>query len=937
MFKERYWKTRALLLTLTLWAPMCPHKKENYMNFDPQKTMFLIDGSAFLYRAYYSLRPLTSPQGVPVQAVFSFCRMIKKLADQFGPHNIALVWDSKGKTIRHEMFQDYKATRQAAPSDLFVQKEYILKFADMIGLKNIAKPGVEADDLLYSIAQDFKKDTKVVLITADKDMAQALDENVVMFDPFKEQFIDIKAFEHKMGFPLSKLPFYFALIGDTSDNIPGVRGIGPKGATDLVQAFDSLEELYSKVDTLKKERTRQLLQESKDNAFLSEKLFRLQYYDLGLKKADFAFDINNWENARPLFEELNFKSLLKEMGEAPGVQTSLIPVDQGENVWEKYQFITISTLPDLQKLCTELVSASAFAIDTETTGLDALQDACIGISISYKEGTAYYIPCGHQVNEPHIPCADVFATLKPIFENPNIKKYLFHTKFDQLVLWHSGIVLKGVEFDGLIAANLLLKEWQKMGLKDLSLQYFNERMLTFAQVVKDNKYKDFSSVPLKLATDYAAADAHQTLKLTKVLEKELVDQGFATLFTDIEMPLSQILYAMERTGILVDLTVLSALDKHVTRDLAQLLEDITALVGDKYKNINLNSTRQVGELLFAHLQLPPKKKSAKGTGYSTDQEVLEELSKLHPVPALILKYRELYKLKSTYIDALPTYINPETQRIHTTFSQTSVATGRLASYDPNLQNIPTDPGYGVEIRAAFKPEPGHVFLSADYSQIELRVLAHLSEDKNLMTAFLSGHDIHAETAARLFDVTLAQVTHEQRQLGKRINFSILYGLTPYGLSKDLAIPFKDAKTYIEKYFSQYPQVSAWMEEVIEKTKKHGYVTTHWGRRRYMPGIYEKNRSLYELARRIAINTKAQGTAAEIMKIGMINLTQAFKEHKLGAHMLLQIHDELLISVPEKELEKTEHLVKQVLESVVNWKVPLIVTTRSGRDWKEVTK
>ena len=409
------------------------------------------------------------------------------------------------------------------------------------------------------------------------------------------------------------------------------------------------------------------------------------------------------------------------------------------------------------------------------------------------------------------------------------------------------------------------------------------------------------------------------------------------IFYDIELPLVKILTAMEIEGIYLDKEILEKLNIYVVVDLERIKSEVIALSGCS-EDINLNSPKQIENLLFTTLKLEPLKKSTKRTGFSTDVEVLQMLAKTHPVPALLLHYRELSKLKNTYIDALPEYINPETGKIHTTFTQTGVATGRLASSDPNLQNIPTDTRYHIHIRSAFKPEEGHVFLSADYSQIELRVLAYLSKDAALIDAFLNDKDIHAQTAAKLFDVPpLLEVTQEQRQVGKRINFSILYGLTPYGLAKDLDIPFKRAQTYIEKYFAQYPGVSVWMEDIINETKEHGYVTTYWGRRRYVPNIYEKNKMLYDLGRRIAINTKAQGTAAEIMKIGMINLDRAFAENNLQAKMILQIHDELLISVPKDQQEKTEAVVKKVLESVVDWNVPLKVTTRFGNNWQEITK
>ncbi len=907
------------------------HSKDFPMKFDPKKTIFLIDGSSFLYRAYYGTRPLHTPQGVPVQAVYSFCRMIKKLVDSFDPSYLILVWDSKGPTTRHEMYHEYKATRQAPPSDLFEQKEYITKFADLIELRQVAKSGLEADDIMYSIAQERSKDgDMVVLITSDKDMGQALNKNTVMYDAFKDVVLDEAAFQEKMGFPVDKIIFYFALLGDSSDNIPGVKGIGDKTATELVNQFASLKDMYANLDQVQKNRVRELLATQKDNAFLSEKLFALQYHASNLTKENLAFNKANWVQARPLFRDLNFKSLLKDIDEN-------IPLEAKAEKLHIYDFKAVTTAQQLKEVCDLLQQKKAFALDTETTGLDSLQDPMIGLSVSAVEGASYYIPCGHHTDEPQLKREEVVAALKPIFEDPLIKKYLHHAKFDALVLYAAGIELKGLAFDSMVAANLLAQDWQRIGLKYLSEYYFDEAMLTFDDVVTKFKRKDFSYVPIDQATQYAAGDAHQTLKLTRELERELADEPvLKKLYDTIEFPLVDILTRMEAQGVFVDRGMLGVLGAQVDKQLAVLIDQIMALVGENKKDINLNSPKQVEKLLFTDLNLPPQKKSAKGTGFSTDQEVLEILAPMHPVPGLILKYRELFKLKSTYIDALPMYINPTTDHVHTTFNQVAVATGRLASSDPNLQNIPAS-GLGLEIRAAFKPEEGHSFISADYSQIELRVLAHLSQDKKLVHAFLSGADVHTETAALLFNVPFQKVTSEQRQIGKRINFSILYGLTPFGLSKDLGIPFKDAKEYIATYFAQYPGVSAWMEGVVEETKKHGYVQTYWGRRRYIPAIYEQNKTLYEEARRVAINTKAQGTAAEIMKLGMINLDSALRAQNLDAHIVLQIHDELLISVDNAQKDAMATLAKATLESVVDWHVPLLVTTRMGKDWKEVTK
>lgn len=908
------------------------------MNFDVKKTLFLIDGSSFLYRAYYGLKPLHSPAGMPVQAVFSFCRMIRKLIDTYGPENIVLVWDSKGKTTRHEMFPEYKATRQAAPSDLFDQKEYIIQFAEMIGMPQVAQVGIEADDLMYSLAKDWmaQPERAVVFVTLDKDMGQALTlgQQVYLLDAFKEQFSDAAAVQTKMELPVEKMPFYFALLGDASDNIPGVKGIGKKTGIDLVNQFDSLEDMYSRLHEIKKAGVKTALLTYKDDAFLSFQLFLLQYHPLHLTPEQLIFDPQNWNKARPLFEELGFKSLTAGAGETK--QERVQNVQDKLDYWKAYNFKLVTTVQQLMQMCEHLKAKGAFAVDTETTGLQPLEVELVGISFCSDEQSAYYVPCGHKTGELELSQAEVIAALKPILEDAQYKKYLHNAKYDQLVFAAHGIELTGIALDTLIGANLIIKEWQSASLKKLSHSFFNQEMLTYEDVVKAHKYKDFSYVPHELAALYSCADSYQTFRLVSIIEDAFKQEPkIYDLYRLIEHPLMQVLYEMEKEGVNLDVNLLQELDIKVSAEITTIEAAIAQVVGKE--TINLNSPSQMEYLLFSVLQLPPQKKSPTGK-FSTDAEVLKILAALHPIPALIIKYRELAKLKNTYIDALPTYVNKNTHRLHTTFSQTAVATGRLASSNPNLQNIPADAnGYGIEVRAAFKAGQGRVFISADYSQIELRVLAYLSQDDNLLTAFLQGNDIHTQTSARLFEVALAAVTHEQRQLGKRINFSILYGLTPYGLSKDLGISFKDAKKYIERYFEQYPQVSVWMLSVVEYAKKHGYVETFWGRRRYIPTIYEKNRTMYEEACRIAINTVAQGTAAEIMKLGMIEVRKKLLAQYPDSFIVLQIHDELIISAPEADADAVEKLVQQTLESVVQWNVPLVVTTRNGADWKEITK
>ncbi|HBL98894.1 TPA: DNA polymerase I [Candidatus Dependentiae bacterium] len=931
-----------------------------------KKTIYLIDGSSFFYRAYYALGSLTTPDGTPVQAVYGFCRMIKRVIDRFSPEYLAVVWDSQGKTVRHTLFENYKATRQATPSDFAVQKELVLEFERLIGLKQFMVSGVEADDILATLARDFSQQGyNVIVISSDKDLGQLATNTVQIYDPFKDKILDQETLEKAYGFPLAKLPFYYALIGDTSDNIPGVRGIGPKTAVALVTQFNSLEELYAHLPSVEKERTRKLLEEHKDEAFLSEKLFQIQYPPISTTIQELNLQENAFDKARPLFERLRFSSLLKLLPESTNSSPNTSPDESSSRppsllASVKYQFKSITTEKELEQVCRAIKQKGSCAIDTETTSVKVLQTTLVGISLCYEKGSAFYIPVGPQLTanrtqpketqmviggspESSAPAPTTLSTktiinyLKPLFEDASIKKYLHNAKFDLLVLRSTtAMEIKGLAFDTMVAAGLVREDGGQIGLKALSEFYLNERMLSFKDVVTDHKLTTFAEVPLETATQYAAADAHQTLSLVDILQKALISQAMDTLYNTIENPLIQVLCDMEWEGIDIDINVLQELDGKVTKKLAAIKKDIEALVGMTEAELNLNSPQQVSALLFERLKLNPGRKTSGKTGYSTDIDVLSDLAQIHPVPGLIIRYRELAKLKSTYLIALQKEVNPKTGRIHTTFKQTTVATGRLASVEPNLQNIPAEKDAEFSVRSAFKAPEGYRLISADYSQIELRVLAYLSQDPALKQAFLNAEDIHARTASALFDVELKNVTPHQRQVAKRINFSILYGLTPFGLAQDLKISQHDAKLYIDKYMAQYKDVQAWMEKAVEEAKKQGYVTTLWGRRRPVPGIYEKNHTLYQLARRIAINTKAQGTAADLMKAGMVNLADRLKNEMPQVKILLQIHDELIVAAPEREVEVASQLVKETLEHVVEWDIPLVVNVCSGKTWQDVS-
>lgn len=897
-----------------------------------EKTVYLIDASSYLYRAFYSIKPLSTPEGEQVNAVFGFCRMLKKLIDSFDPRYCALVWDSKGETARHEEYPAYKATRQAPPDTLFTQKDRIIQICDAIGIKQVAQTGIEADDLLYALSKDFTAEGfYVVVITADKDMGQLLtNESIRIYDPLKDKLYDRAAYEERLGMPVDRVLLYYALVGDSSDNIPGVAGIGDKSALELVSRFATMNEVYANLDSITSKRSLSALQNHKDDAFLSEKLFKLRYYQTNIAANDTAFTATQWSKAVDLFKLLNFKSLISST-------TTTAPYTDRLAYWKKQ--ITVQVITDeaaLIALCATLKQAGAFAIDTETDGRPPLDCTLVGISVACEPTVGYYIPCGHTTGETQLDATTIARHLAPLCSDHTIKKYLQNTKFDQKVLSQHGIHFKGIAHDTMIAASLVVPDGQRVGLKTLSEFYLHESMIEFDDLVDGKKIKTFAQISIQEGSWYAALDAIQTLKLVPILEKEIAKHHLQELYTSLELPTTQVLYEMESAGIWCDATVLSHLRVIINRKLARLEEDITHAAGLLIP-INLNSPKQVQDLLFNQLKLPPVVKNASGD-QSTKHAVLVELAPLHPVPKMLLEHRELSKLLNTYVDALPASINARTGRIHTNFNQTGVATGRLSSTDPNMQNIPVgDADDHLTVRSAFKAGEGKLFVSADYSQIELRILAYLSQDPTLIAAFKEERDIHRETAVHLFDKKADDITHEERQIGKRINFSVLYGITPFGLSKDLKISLASAKHYIDRYFGRYKGVAAWMEAVIAQAQKDGYVTTHWGRRRYIPAIRERNKVLFQEACRVAVNTVAQGTAAEVMKKAMIQLNQKFKDHKIPAQLLLQIHDEILVETAAEQVDLVEELTKQTLESIVDWNVHLTATTRRGADWQTVSK
>ncbi len=892
---------------------------------DPQKTLYLIDGTAYIHRAFHAIRGLKTSKGMPSNAAFGFTRMLIKLMADHQPVYAAMFFDSKGPTFRHEMFADYKANRPPMPDDMAVQIPYIKAVTEGFSLPVIEIQGFEADDLIGTCARAAEKNGfEVVMVTGDKDFIQLITEKTVIWDPMKDQTIDRDSVAKEMGIAPQQMVDILGLAGDASDNIPGVPGIGPKSAVALLQTFGSIDNIYEHIDEVKSAGQREKLGANKDRAFLSRDLARIR------TDAPIAFDVASFKLSPPdnaklakLFKELEFRQLQKEY-----------PAASGHLSEKRYQ--TIVDADALASLVLTIESAGTVALDTETTGVDTMTAALVGLSFSVAADEAFYIPCGHDY--PGVPAQlsidDVLAVLKPVLENPDIAKIGQNIKYDWAMLSRYGIGLAGVTFDTMIASYLLNPEKRAHSLDQIALDYLDHRMISYEEVTADDgdrKISDFSKVALEKAVPYACEDADMTLAAYHKLQPELASAGLMPLFETVEMPLVPVLLKMEKTGIRVDPNRLIELSKDLSAKLDQLEQTIYATAGETF---NINSPQQLGVILFDKLKLPVQKKTKKKTGYSTDVDVLITLAGYHELPALILENRTLAKLKSTYVDALFTMIHPETGRVHTSFNQTVTATGRLSSSRPNLQNIPIRTEAGRDIRKAFIPKDGWLFVSMDYSQIELRLLAHYAGDDSLLRAFANDEDIHMRTAADVFQALPAMITPDLRRQAKTINFGIIYGMGAYSLSKELGISQKMAKTYIDNYFARYKGVKKFIDDTIEQARETGRVSTELGRIRFLPEINSSDVNLRKFAERTAVNTRIQGTAADLIKLAMIRVDAAFSEKGLSSAMLLSVHDELVFEAHPEELETVKTLARQIMESVWTFSVPLKVNVSEGRDWAE---
>jgi DNA polymerase I len=884
-----------------------------------KKAVFLIDGTAYIHRAYHAIRGLSNSAGLPTNAIFGFTRMLIKLMEDRKPAYAGMFFDAKGPTFRHEMYPDYKANRPPMPQDMAIQIPYIKQVTSGFNLPVIEKQGFEADDLIGTLANLAEKEGfDVVMVTGDKDFMQLVSEKSVVWDPMKDVIIDKSYIQESFGVTPEQIIDVMGLAGDTADNIPGVPGIGQKTALVLIKAFGTLENLYENVDTITKKKQRENLITFKDQAFLSRKLATIDTGSpVSFSSEDFKISEPDNATLAGLFKSFEFRQLQELFPEAQDLSHK--------------NYRAVVDRAHLDELIHTLESAETFALDTETTSKNPMRAALVGVSFSVQPDDAVYLPFAHDAPGQLDP-KETLDRLKPVLENGNLKKTGQNIKYDWIVLKRHGIDLSGVRFDTMVASYLLNPSKRAHNLDQIALDFLGHKTIRYEDLVgKGKKDKGFQTVALEKAIPYACEDADITLMAHNKLMPKLEALDLMDLMYDVEMPLIPVLVKMEMRGVCVDKERLQGLSTRFSNQLSDIEKDIYAVAGEEF---NIKSSQQLSRILFEKLQLPVVKKTKKKTGHSTDVDVLTTLAPKHKLPALILSHRTLSKLKSTYTDALLELIHPETGRIHTSYNQTVTATGRLSSSEPNLQNIPIRTEEGRRIRSAFIPKDGWQLISADYSQIELRILAHYSEDEILIKAFLDEEDIHTRTACEVFGIAEGQMTSELRRQAKAINFGIIYGMSAFGLSKQLGISQKMAKVYIDNYFSRYEGVKRFMDQTIESSRKTGKTSTLLNRIRLLPDINSTNHNVRGFAERIAINTPIQGTAADLIKIAMVRVDDAFKKQGLGSAMLLSVHDELIFESPPDEIETVHGLVKEIMESIWKLRVPLKVNIARGNNWAE---
>jgi DNA polymerase I len=897
--------------------------------------LFLIDGTAIIYRAYFAFirNPLINSKGQNTSAIFGLVNTMLKMIEKYDIKNILVSFDLKEKTFRHKITDTYKANRPPVPDDLINQIEPIKQFFEKINIPEISISGYEADDVLATLAEKYKKIYEVIIVTGDKDFSQLVDEKVKLYDPFKESIIGMDEVVAKYGLKPEQFVDYLAICGDSADNIPGVKGIGPKGAVNLLKKYGSLENIYDNLENISSQGIKNKLQDSRDSAFLSQKLATIiKDVPVGdIADLDTEFNKRDLLNAADLLKKYELNSIVKKLKpeeSAVEMQFDFSPEDNGTE--QKFTTVLIDNKQDFDRLITEMKSPQILAFDTETTSEDPLKADLAGISLCAEEDKAYYISVGHQMAD-NVEQDYVLKNLQTVLQG---KKLIAHNvKYDYVVLKRAGLDLEGDFWDTMIA-DYLLHPTERHSLEACSKREFEHEMIHIKDLIGTGKKQiTFDLVPTKQAARYSAEDAWITYRLYEIYSEQLQKNDLDKLFQELEMPLFKVLAHMEMNGVYIDASILSTISKNNQKIIGSLTEKIYKIAGYQF---NLNSTQQLAKVLFEELKIPPVKKTK--TGYSTDITVLEKLADDYEIAELLMEYRQLTKLESTYVKALPKLINENTNRVHSSFNQTVASTGRLSSSNPNLQNIPIRTGTGKEIRKAFTVNDNDfVILSADYSQIELRILAFLSGDPNLIDAFNKGLDIHSQTASIIYNKPIEEVTSDERRYAKIINFGLMYGMGPQRIHRELKISQKEAVEFVENYFAKFPTIRTYLDKSLEEANKKGYVETIFGRKLFLPDLYSQDNRRAGDARRVAINMPIQGSAADIIKLAMINL-----EKKIGndpdIKMIIQVHDELVFEVNKSALKKARKLISEEMENALPSQyasiVKLTVDIGEGKDWFE---
>ena len=905
-----------------------------------QNSLILIDGSSFLFRAYHAVPPLSNPKGEPTNAIYGVSNMLRKLINDYPTEYFTVVFDAPGKTFRNEIYDQYKAHRPPMPDDLRVQIEPLHQLIKAMGLPLIMESGVEADDVLGALAQHAaQQGFKVIISTGDKDMAQLVTEQIILENTMSNTRMDRQGVIDKFGVAPEQIIDYLALMGDTSDNIPGVPKVGPKTAAKWLEQYQTLENLVANADKITG-KIGENLRASLDQLPLAKQLTTIKT-DLNLPygMADLKKQTIDTEALKEILIQLGFSSWVKTLDNqsSPATQdasSATAPATEAKPTIIPGTYETILTQEHFEKWLAELNNAKLFAFDTETTSLDYCKAEIVGVSFAVVAGKAAYLPLAHQYPDAPLQLdrTKILAQLKPLLENPNKAKLGQNLKYDAHVLANHGICLQGIAHDSMLESYVLNSTATRHNMDDLAKEYLGVTTIHYEDITgKGVKQISFQEVPIEQAAPYAAEDADITLQLHQTLITKLQEQpSLLSLYQDIEMPLLSVLSRIESNGVLIDTGMLSQQSLELASQIVSLEQAAHESAGHAF---NLGSPKQLQTILYDQLKLPIRKKTPKGQP-STEESVLQELALEYPLPKLILDYRSLSKLKSTYTDKLPLQVNDKTGRVHTSYHQAVAATGRLSSSDPNLQNIPIRSEEGRKIRQAFIAPAGYKILAADYSQIELRIMAHLSGDAGLLKAFSAGEDIHKATAAEVFGVALEDVTTDLRRSAKAINFGLIYGMSAFGLAQQLGIDNSRAKSYIDLYFARYPGVKNYMDNIRAQAHEQGYVETLLGRRLYLPEIKSKNAARRQYAERTAINAPMQGTAADIIKLAMISTDQWLFKDKPDAKMIMQVHDELVFEVAEDQLENCSNAIRKLMCTAIELNVPLLVDIGIGNNWDE---